>query len=236
MIAKKVAIHRIGITSLSDHKILLDSGEEVPCDALLLGTGWKSSLNFFSDGLAASIGLPHDPSLDDPVEHARWQTMEAEGDAAVIKRFPILASPPPHVLKRVYTTPYRLYHGIAPINDSSIVFINSIVAGNMFFNAEIQAMWAVAYFDGNVTLPPRDEMERDIATNIAYMKRRYLSSGQSGNFMVFDMIPYADRLMGEMGVTKAWEKSWGKNAFGVNRPEDVGRAWKAYLEKKALKG
>ncbi|KAF1963162.1 FAD/NAD(P)-binding domain-containing protein [Byssothecium circinans] len=231
LIAENVSINRAAIISLSDHKIHLDNGEEILCDALLLGTGWKSSLNFFSEDLATSLGLPHDPTLDTPKERTRWQTMEAEGDAAIIKRFPILASPPPHTLKRVSTTPYRLYHGIAPVSDSSIVFINSLIAGNMLFNAEIQAMWAVAYFDNNVRLPPPDDMERDIAAKVAYMKRRYLSNGQLGNYMVFDMIPYADKLMSEMGVTKVWGKSWGKNAFGVYRPEDVGRAWKEYLKR-----
>ena len=100
----------------------------------------------------------------------------------------------------------------------------------MLFQAEMQAMWAVAYFDGNLQLPTLEEMEKDVATNIAYIKRRYLSNGQAGNYMVFDMIPYADRLMREMGVEKAW--SGRKSTFGVNRPADLGRCWEEYLKGK----
>jgi len=233
LIAQKVSIHRGSIASLGPNQIHLDTGASIASDALLLGTGWKSSLSFFAPDLAASLGLPHHPSLEEPKESEKWTNLESTADIAVTKRFPMLASPPPHPLKRIETTPYRLYHTIAPISDTrerSIVFINSLVAGNMLFQAEMQAMWAVAYFDGNLQLPTLEEMEKDVATNIAYIKRRYLSNGQAGNYMVFDMIPYADRLMREMGVEKAW--SGRKSTFGVNRPADLGRCWEEYLKGK----
>jgi dimethylaniline monooxygenase (N-oxide forming) len=218
------------MTSLSNHNIHLSDGQAVRCDALLLGTGWTSGLGFFSMDLAASLGLPHDPSLDSQDERTKWKNMEVEGDAHVIRRFPMLASPPPHHLKTVSTTPFRLYHGIAPLTDNSIAFINHTIIQNMLFNAEIQAMWTVAHFDGNVRLPSPMEMEKYVATQVAYMKRRYLSADQLGNYLLFDLIPYMDKLMREMGI-KTWEKSWGMNAFGVNRPADLGRVWKEYLDR-----
>lgn len=140
----------------------------------------------------------------------------------------MLASPPKHYLKRAYTTPYRLLNGIVPLNDQSVAFINHLVAGNCMFIAEVQAMWVVALFDGNVTLPNTHNREREVAEWCNYSKRRYLSNGIMGNFAAFDVIPYTDKLMREMGL-KSWWKGWGKDAWGVNRPSDLGRAWREYL-------
>ncbi|KAF2645823.1 FAD/NAD(P)-binding domain-containing protein [Massarina eburnea CBS 473.64] len=178
----------------------LRNGEEVPCDALLLGIGWRSYTTSFSEDTATRLGLPHDPALDSPEARSKWKTIEAEGDAATIKRFPLLAAPPPYARKTISLTPWRLYNGIVPVDDHSIVFINHFISENMMYFAEVQAMWIVAYFDGNITLPSRNAMENDIAHWKAYSKRRYLSShGQSANFRTFDLVPHTDNLLSGLG-------------------------------------
>lgn len=219
-------MYRNDVTQLSSKTIHLDDGTRVPCDALLLGTGWRSSLDFFTDDLKVELGLPHDQFH----KAEKWTTLDLEADINIVKRFPMLGSPPPHHQKQAPMTPYRLYNGIAPLHDNSIVFINHLIAENMIFNAEAQAMWAVAYLDGNVNLPSLREKEKDVATWVMYCRRRYLSNGLLANYAPFDMIVYVDKLMMELGV-KTWWKGWGKDAWEVNRPEDLGRAWKEYLEK-----
>ncbi|KAF2184197.1 FAD/NAD(P)-binding domain-containing protein [Zopfia rhizophila CBS 207.26] len=109
-----------------------------------------------------------------------------EADEKVTKIFPLLANPPVHFHAQIDTTPYRLYHSIAPLADS--------------------------YFDKNMVLPSLEEQERDIATWIAWCQRRYLSNGELGNFAAFDSIPYVDRLLDDIGIT-AHREGWLRDTF-----------------------
>jgi dimethylaniline monooxygenase (N-oxide forming) len=219
---------------MSHHTLHLSSGTSIPCDALLLGTGFQSSLTFMPEDLKAELGVPHKPGSATQTTTRKWDELEAAADKEVLQRFPILANPPEHYLKTVDTTPYRLYRGIAPIHNTTrdIVFVNHLVSGNMIMNAEAQAHWAVAYLSDQIKLPPVEEMERDVATQVAYCKRRSLSTGQLGNFFAFDMIAYIDGLMKELGVDAVWKR---KGAFGVNRPEDLGEAWRVWEEERGKK-
>lgn len=108
----------------------LSNGADIKCDALLLGTGWRSSLTYLSEELKAELGLPHDPSLEDTATRAKWSAMHEEVDKDVLRKFPLLGDPPPHTLKAVDTSPFRPYRGIAPTNDPSrsIVFVNFLLS------------------------------------------------------------------------------------------------------------
>ncbi|KAF1846034.1 flavin-binding monooxygenase-like protein-like protein [Cucurbitaria berberidis CBS 394.84] len=231
LIASRVVVHRAHITSTSDHTLHLSNDTQISCDALLLGTGWTSSLTFLSDELKAELGLPHDHALDSPETAANWNTLEIEAEKEVFKRFPILANPPKHKLKRAYTTPYRLYRGIAPLNDPShsIVFVNFLLSGNMIMNAESQAPWAVAYLSqsNQLRLPSIEEQKREVAMQVAWSRRRYLSTGQLGNFAGFDAVMYTGLLLRDIGVEGPWK---AKGAWGVRRPGDLGEAWKLFME------
>lgn len=236
LIAARVVVHRAHVTSMSHHKLHLSDDTEIQCDALLLGTGWKSSLHILSDELKVEFGLPHDPDLDAHATREHWSKLENEADASVTKSFPLLANPPPHYLKKARTTPYRLYRGMVPIADPtrSIVFINFILAGNMMMNAEVQAMWAVAYLTSPalIHLPSASQMGIDVARTVAWCQRRYLSTGQLGNFAGFDATLYTDVLLKDMGVEGPWRES---GVWGVRRPEALGRAWKLWMDRVGAK-
>jgi dimethylaniline monooxygenase (N-oxide forming) len=103
-----------------------------------------------------------------------------------------------------------------------------ITAGNKLFVAEAQAMWAVAYFDKKIILPSIEDREKEIAAWVAWCRLRYLSNGERGNFAVFDVVPYIDKLLNDMGVS-AHRKGWWRDLFEPFKPHDLGKAWKEYL-------
>lgn len=215
---------------MSRHILHLSDNTKISSDVLLLGTGFQTSLNYLPQDLRAELGAIHNPDVDTPATAKKWAKLEAAADKQVLKRFPILANPPEHYLKRAATTPYRLYRGIVPIYNSTrdIVFINHLITANMMMNAEGQAHWAVAYLSDAFELPPIEQMEKDVAIQVAYSRRRGLSSGRLGNNFAFDMVAYFDRLMEDLGVDGVWKR---KGAWGVNRPEDLGVTWRAWVEK-----
>jgi dimethylaniline monooxygenase (N-oxide forming) len=232
LVSSRVIVQRAHITHMSSHTLHLSNDTQITCDALLLGTGWTSSLTIFSEELKAELGLPHKPEIGSPKTRSIWDDLEAESDRLVTTRYPILANPPPHHLKKANTTPYRLYRGIVPVHDPSrsIVFINFLLAGNLIMNAEAQAMWAVAYLTSSrsLSLPSVKQMRTEVAERVAWCKRRYLSAGQLGNFLGFDGILYTSLLLEDLGVEKPWS---AKGTWGVRRPEDLGKAWKLFTEK-----
>ena len=89
----------------------------------------------------------------------------------------------------------------------SIVFLGLVVVGNNFRAAEVQALWATAYLDNNLNLPSQKGMESQIATSNAWNRRRYLGNGGMGNWFFFDLVPYTDVLLGEVGV-RVGERGW----------------------------
>jgi dimethylaniline monooxygenase (N-oxide forming) len=106
----------------------------------------------------------------------------------------------------------------------SIVIIGHIDVGNYFASAECQSMWAAAYLDQKLSLPTAEEQEKDIALFVSWCRRRYLSNGQEGNNMLFELIGYCDILLKDLGLgshRKGWFKdlfapAWAKDFAGLN--------------------
>jgi dimethylaniline monooxygenase (N-oxide forming) len=232
LVASRVIVQRAHITHMSSHTLHLSNDTQISCDALLLGTGWNSSHQIFSEELKAELGLPHELANASQQTSSMWEQLESNADSIVTAKYPILAKPPPHYLKKARTTPYRLYHGIAPINDQSqsIVFINFLLSGNLIMTAEAQAMWAVAYLtkSRSLSLPPASEMRNEVAMRVAWCKRRYLSTGQLGHWSGYDTIPYTSQLLEDLGVDGPWN---AKGAWRVRKPEDLRKSWKLFLSK-----
>ena len=215
LIAANVKTYCADNPVLEGDAIHLESGEVIPCDAILCGTGWVPSLQFFSREQKIELGLPHDRSDETPAEQKGWAELESVADSSVISRFPLLADPPPHYAKPARETPYRLYNLIAPLSDietdRSIVFIGHIVVGNYFRGVEAQSMWATAYLDNKLTLPDAKERQREVALTTAWCRRRYLNNGEQGIFITFDLVGYTDQLLKQLGLTshhKGFFKTW----------------------------
>jgi dimethylaniline monooxygenase (N-oxide forming) len=96
--------------------------------------------------------------------------------------------------------------------DRSIVFIGHIDVGNYFPVVECQAMWATAYLDGKLQVPAVEEQEKDVALFTTWCRRRYLSHGDEGNNMTFELVGYADTLLRDLGLCSN-RKGWFKDLF-----------------------
>ncbi|KAI1177388.1 hypothetical protein F4777DRAFT_541866 [Nemania sp. FL0916] len=234
LVAERVHVHRASVKLLGGNELYLDdeNGTHFPCDAVLCGTGWTRGLEMFDNSTLMDLGLPYPKDLESPEETSKWEKLVGKADEQILKRFVMLQHPPKHYHKYESSTPYRLYHTLAPVHDDSILFMNHVVAGVKIFAAEAQAIWAVAYWDKAFPLPSVLEMEDDVAHMIAWNKRRYLSNGELGNFAAFDSVPYVDRLLDEIGVTSHRKKGWLGNMFAPIMPADLGKVWREYLARR----
>ncbi|KAF2111413.1 flavin-binding monooxygenase-like protein-like protein [Lophiotrema nucula] len=231
LVAEHVNVYRAKVKKLTPTELYLDDkeGTHFSCDAVLCGTGWKSGLVMFSDDLSMELGLPFRKDLE--YKDSKWKQLIEAADEKIVRRFPILRDPPPHPHISPKSTPYKLYQGIAPLHDDSIVFLGHVLGANNMLVAEVQAMWAVAHMAGNISMPAIEEREKEIATWLAWNRRRYLSNGELGIYMAFDQIPYVDTLLDQMGLSAHRQKGWLKDFFAPLWPSDVGKAWSEYLEK-----
>jgi len=97
-------------------------------------------------------------------------------------------------------------------DDHSIVFIGQLLIANYFMAAQCQAMWATAYMDRKLTLPSKEEQEKEVALFTAWCKRRYLNTGEDGHNLTFETLGYTDDLLKHMGL-KSHRKGWFKDLF-----------------------
>jgi hypothetical protein len=114
---------------LDEGVVHLKGGDDIKSDAILCGTGWKPDIQFFDEEAKIQLGLPHDPEVESITSREKWARLDAEADKRVLVELPLLAKPPPHQHKQAQCTPYRLYRGMIPIHDDSIVFITHTITG-----------------------------------------------------------------------------------------------------------
>lgn len=208
LVATKVHVYRQNIVSLEDRNIHLKDGTAIASDVLVCATGWRPSvLAFFDASLAGRLGLPSLSGDLDPKELAKWKDLETAADRQILQQFPRLSDPPDHNQSVVKRSPFRLYKAIASLKCNSVVFLGHIAVGNNFRAAECQALWAVAYLDGKLTLPSQEDMEKEVALTVAWCKRRYLSKGVFGHWFYYDLIPYTDRLLEQISLS-SHRKGW----------------------------
>lgn len=236
-IADNVKIYVGDVQGLEEGLLRLQTGETIPSDVILCGTGWVPSLQFFTDEQCHELGLPHSVTDESEEEKSRWTKLEEEADQKVITTFPLLKSPPEHYRKPVIHSPYRLYRLIAPLSEStkatqdrSIVFIGQIGVGNYFPTVESQSLWATSYLDGKLALPSESEQEKDVALFTTWCKRRYLSNGDEGNNMTFDLLGYVDTLLRDMDLS-SHRKGWFKDLFSTMWARDYAGVKGEFVEK-----
>jgi dimethylaniline monooxygenase (N-oxide forming) len=225
-VAQNVDIVRADIDKLASHKVILVDGSSIDADAIFLGTGYKDILPFFSDNDCIALGLPHDTSLESPVDAAEWKQLESEAEKKIIGLYPALGSTD-HIPQHfgdvdLGRAPFRLYHGLGPLNsDPSVAFVGFCVHTNMFESAELAALWAVAYLDGNVEVPALEEMKKEIAYTTAYMRLRVPTYGRAGNFYLYDTFAHQTQLLDHDLHLKSWlPKSWWAKWFHPSLPSD----------------
>lgn len=202
VISENVRIFHENVVELGKHSVRLKDGNEISADCLFCGTGWdEASFGFFDTATAVELGIPHDFKDEISEDSEHWSGLVKAADEEVVKRFPMLASPPDHARRLPRTTPYRLYNCIAPLHDNSIAFIGYAICANYFKAVECQAIWATAFLDHKLKLPSVEVQQREVAKLIAGCRRRYLSNGELGNFIPFESTSYTDRLLQELGLS-----------------------------------
>lgn len=211
VIARNVNVLRQDIVRLTGDSMILANDTRLHADAVVFATGWKVTPSHIDDALAFSLGLPvqqaaknNEPRLTDEVE--------LEAANAVHARFPLLKHAPPHRQQHTSMTPSRLYKAMLPVSDHSIVFLGRMMLGNHFRNAEVQALYAVAALDSRLQLPTKNDMRKDTAMVLAWNKQRYLQKGQLGMWFYFDMVPYTDMLLDQLGL-KSHRRNYWKDLF-----------------------
>ena len=136
-VAKNVDVYRADIDKLEFHRIVFTDGAQLEVDAFMLGTGYVEKFPFFSEANCINLGLPHGRGSESPEETEEWTRLEREAEKKVLIEYPVLAHPPgiPEHFGDIDTmsTPYRLHHGVGPLNkESSIAFVGFAIHPNMF--------------------------------------------------------------------------------------------------------
>lgn len=208
IIASRVQVHREDIDRAEEHSLMLTSGVSVHADAIIYATGWLPTHLHIEDSLAMDLGLPVSSPREAAADSKHWETLLAQADKQVLKRFPLLGQcPADHEHPRKMSS-FKLYKSIVPLRDHSIVFLGKMMLGNHFRNAEVQALYAIAVLDGTLKLPPLNVMEQEIATTQAWCSRRYLAKGELGSWFYFDMVPYTDMLLEHLGLVSHRKNGW----------------------------
>ncbi|GAB7358746.1 hypothetical protein MBLNU230_g3975t1 [Neophaeotheca triangularis] len=235
-------------TEQSGNGLQLADGTTLHPDTIVYCTGWRDGAqSYFDEEQAASLGLPSLPKTINPKSAAKWQHLESTAEREVLDSYPILdsdwARSQPAFKQanldnkptqegptnpEVPTSPYRLYKSIVPIPDPSILFLGRVMLGNHFRAAEAQALFACAVLDGHTEdgasgfrLPPKEAMERDVAKTVAWCRRRYLLKGLRGNWFYWDLVPYTDMLLAELGLRSHREGGWWRDLVGTCWARDL---------------
>ncbi|KAL8645587.1 MAG: hypothetical protein Q9210_006624 [Variospora velana] len=228
---RNVSVFRENLLELRDHSILLENGIEVPADTLFCGTGWDPHYPFLSKTQTVRLGLPHAAEDEDLSTLQEWNTLLEAADEEVVRRFPQLAEPPTFIERRLNATPTRLYNCIAPLSDKSILFLGNIYLSNAFRTAEAQAVWATAYLDNNIALPPTEQTKQEIAYMAAFSSRRYPSHGKTGNYFHMDLVGYTDKLLRDVGLVSHRKYWWWQDIFSPCLASDLSQVKGEYLAK-----
>ena len=238
-VAQNVDVYRKDIDHLEKGRIVFTDGTSTDADAILCGTGFKDTVPFFTEEQRVQLGLPHSMSAEPTEMQKEWERLNTAAEEKVMRRFYSITAPPsPPPASKLgdispETTPFRLYSGIAPLSPSfahTIAFIGFATITNMFASSELSAIWATAYLDGHLSLPSEEKMREDVAYVTTYMRMRCPTYGRVGNWYIFDLHQFVDRLMGEVGL-RGYRKGWWGDLVRPLLTEDWRGLRDEYIEK-----
>ncbi|KAK6515276.1 hypothetical protein TWF506_007620 [Arthrobotrys conoides] len=233
--SKQIEVIRETITSLEGTNITLVSGESFTTDAVIFATGFKTTIQFFSEDLSMRIGLPSTKYTEEYL--GKWGHLEAEADKRVYKANPVLLSapkPPPYFLSDPAAGKLRLYHHIIPTDpeflDGSLVILGSFSAASTLQSAMILSLWAAVYMFGKMELPPQDEMEKVAAYEIRMHQIRSPGMVNDLPWVSFDFVAFSTMMLKELGLNPWRKKGWYDELLQAYTCHDYGDLAKEWVE------
>ena len=196
-----VRIIRDSIQMVKQDTVVLKSGETLSVDYMVMCTGWGDHFSMFDAKTKAELGLPTLGEMSPSYSNGSgigWEKFDMEADAAVDQRFPFLAEPPGltnHTTNEIQPQRrWRLYRRSIPFalaekGDRSLAIMGQIHTVQTPLVSEIQSFWSILYLIGELDLPPRVTMAREIAEWNAWTRKRYLSQGQKFPYSLYDFLP-----------------------------------------------
>ncbi|KAE8421367.1 hypothetical protein BDV36DRAFT_292294 [Aspergillus pseudocaelatus] len=263
-----VKVHIADVERLEHHTVVLSDnnnsssstsggGDRLDTRALILCTGWKASpgIRFLPEGIEQELGLPW---AADPVNQAHVR--QARKD--ICTRLPMLRSFPESKGRAYNATddtneetvlhPFRLARFVVPPglwDDHSIAFLGTVTTFNTAIMTEVQALWALVYLNNGRELnyyrahlqeEDKEAMIREIALHTEFCALRSPADhGARNAAFIFEVMPYLDLLLGDLGLRTARKGSWWANLFVRHQPRDYAglvEEWKARLLSKSSEG
>ncbi|KAF2170748.1 hypothetical protein M409DRAFT_63824 [Zasmidium cellare ATCC 36951] len=210
----QVTLHKTDITLSPNGTITHDDNTTHQTDAVIQITGWQltPTITWSPPGIDASIGIPSKTYT--PSELDFWASLDARADAHILRQFPRLAHPPARKLPFTQPiTPMRLYRGIAPpgltaTGDRSLCFLKMVHCTSNLILAETQALWTFAYLSGNLAINEADVYWHTALTSRFGGWRYPWGFSRWYPEFVYDAVPYADMLLGDLGVRRHRKGGW----------------------------
>lgn len=210
-----VHVHIADITSISPHTVRLSDGSDISADIFICATGYEQAPNvkLLPGGIAPKIGLSAALPDDDMVKAA---------DEEILRRFPGLKDQPPagpNGLREREQASYTLYRNtVSPsfLASQNLAYCGMAVTLRGFLTAQIQALRITAFLDGRLSAPLPSEGEAEwqaMLQNRFWRWRAPNGLGPKSPDMVFEIMPFLDTLLRDLGLPTARKSSWWKEMF-----------------------
>jgi dimethylaniline monooxygenase (N-oxide forming) len=183
---KLIQVSRAQLVSAAGNSITLSTGEKAPSDGIVFCTGLEMAIPpLFSPPLARELGLAVDRADLSEEETRHWQSLDKAAEDEFLELYPIFKDPPNNIhIPNFALTPFRLFRTLVPPKpdqtaQTNILFLGNYATGQVQANAEITSLWGVAYLEGLLPssttsiLQDKAQMDKDIAWNEAYKRKRY---------------------------------------------------------------
>jgi hypothetical protein len=229
-----VKVHIADLKRLERHTVVLSNGGKLDTRAVILCTGWKASpdIRFLPDGIEQELGFPWSSDSLDPelVEQTRKN---------IYTRLPMLRTFPEsrsyhgkdaqgQDSNETVLHPFRLARFIVPPalwDDHSIAFLGTVTTFNTPLVTEVQALWALVYLNHGSKLHykyhDKESLVHETALHTEFCALRSPADHGARNAdFVFEVLPYLDMLLQDLGLRTARKGSWWKNLFVPHQPRD----------------
>ncbi|EED13469.1 flavin-binding monooxygenase-like protein [Talaromyces stipitatus ATCC 10500] len=233
----KVRIHIANVERLSTGAVHLSTGEFLSSDGIVCCTGWRTTPTInFPPETQKELGFP---TAEDPIP----VDMIQKADAHILQQLPrlkdqpvfnteyqpLIQETPSQTLSAAPSHPLRLYHFLIPCtpqlaSSRSIAFLGMATTASTMLITQVQALWIAAYFyhpdSLHLPAPDRTEIQWSTALHTQYCIWRYGVGGHGNRRpdFVFDVMPYVDMLLKELGLRQNRKESRLKEwleAYGV---------------------